>query len=79
MENDLFWERSSELRYNGASRQWEYLFEFGDHEYKVVQNFVICSHLGVTTEKSELGSRFIRTLSDKFKNFREVKKFRGFI
>ena len=55
MENALFRERGSELRYNGVSRQWEDLFEFGDHECKVVKKslhcFVSFSHLGVTTEK----------------------------
>lgn len=59
MGNDLFRERSSEFIYNGVSRQGEDLFEFGDHECKVVKNlhyFVIFSHLGVSTEKSELGS-----------------------
>lgn len=54
------------------------LLEFGDHECKVVKKnlhyFVIFSHLGVTTEKLELGSSRVRTLLDKFKNFREVKK-----
>ena len=42
--------------------------------YKNLHYFVIFSHLGVTTEKSELGSSRVRTLLDKFKNFREVKK-----
>lgn len=42
--------------------------------YENLLYFVIFSHLGVTTEKSELGSSRVRTLLDKFKNFREVKK-----